>query len=474
MVIAASRREVASLVTTLLAAAVVGLAVAVEPLALLVAPALVAAWACLARPYLVAATAMVACSVYSGVYLTYRLDAGGVPLSALDTVPLCLFLSALVASARHRAGAASLPGWTALVLFAAGLVSGVAVAYAGSALTTETLRVLRIEGLLIVALAAALVGGHSKRWRDGISRGLVLAALLAAGLQMLSTGFQLAFGYPLWSLLPFGATNVAGFANAGVASGGSNTRDNLLPLFIMLPTIALSAFRLHRRDQVILAVLLIAAAVSLSRSMWAASVIVLFTAWLARRVTGQQRSLQKFGALVAALVVVGAGASFFAGDFLGSRASSSLSRDDVSATYRETEVRETLAELGRTPGSEIIGLGAGAYIPPIGETTADPTPILENQLLARLTNFGVLSVAATALLLLAGTASAVRTLRIHGDDELSGLALALPAVLAISMISGVVFQLQVTVPFWVLAGTIIAGGPTLRSRAPATAMSVRN
>lgn len=436
------------------------------PVSLLAVPVLAMAAVALRRPHRMPLVVVVGCAVYLGIYLRYRAQLGGFPLSALDLMGPLLLLAA--SALPRRNGAQTRREMLPVVLLFSGLLLGTIVGVANGAAAYDLFRIGSIDLALLVAATAGLIAGTSTGWQRSTTTAFLVAGVLAAGQQIMSFAYLATFGHSLWESLPFGA-DVASLNQAFANSAVAGTRDNFIPTFIMLPALALAVYRFRTTDVFTAAVLVLAATVSLSRVMWLASILVILLAVLARgRTRGGQRgnTILKIGValtcVMAALVLVGS-------DLITARLSEVSDRNDPSLRFRQLETKSAAQALFSSPLSVLVGTGAGVVLVPSadivyqdslrGRTYRAPTSAVENQFLGRWRNFGLISMIGTAALLLGGGYASYRALvrrRSSADRELMALGLSLPVVFAVSPAAGTLLQVNVSLPFWLLAGTILA------------------
>jgi hypothetical protein len=425
----------------------------------------------LAQPRASLVVVLAGCALYLGIYLRYRASVGGTPISGLDF--FIVFILAAAWSLRPRPGTSvvSGAGGPALVLLTLGLILGCLIGLANHAGLYPFAQVARVEAELTLALFAALVAGQSLIWQRGLVSGLYAAAAIAASLQILSFLYQTGFHRPLWSSFAFGASNVAALTGTLTSATVAGTRDNYLATFVMLPGLALALYRLRRADIVLLVAITIATAVSLSRSMWFAAALTAALALAARHASGRRlharTTIGLFAGVALAVVILGT----LYGGILSDRLAGSFSTTDVSLVKRQSETDQALSQLTASPLTLALGVGAGTFVPST-HLTSD-SAILEDQLLAIWTNFGVVAVLGTVGLLLLGgyrAFGALRSREPYVNQELMALGLSLPAVLAVSIFSGTLLELNVSLPFWLLAGTILANADSRPARQSASAV----
>lgn len=444
---------------------------AVAGYAALVLAALVAlAYMTYRWPYAMPVVAVLACAVYYGVYLKYRITFAGFPVSVLNVLPLFLLAAAfsLPYSERGR-GALASRGVLPFALLALGLIVGSVLGVASGAEVYEVLRVGSTEMCLLAALLAGLVAGGSGRWQKATVAAFYVAAIFAAAQQIVSFVYLVAVGHAVWEGFPFGASalNVDEALASGLIAG---TRDNFIATFIMLPALTLSVYRLSTRDVFVSAMIVLAVAVSLSRSMWLAAILCVVLALAARALSGRMlhpARLMKLAAVIAAVCGV---LSVSGWETVSARLDQTATPDDISLQIRQAETEAAFRAVTASVLTATAGIGAGVVLPPtptliqsvLGPAYIDAgisSSVLENQLLGRWTNFGLLSVFGTILLLLWAAFAAFRALaKQHPsvNHDLMALGLALPPLLAVSPFSGTLLQINVTLPFWMLAGTIFA------------------
>jgi len=432
------------------------------------------------RPYWMPIVAILACAVYLGVYLTYRVALGNTPISGLNLLPLLVFVGACSVPIRERGhgvlmSKASLP----VALLVSGLILGSALGMANGAETYQLLRVVSVEMCLVVGCLAGLIAGGSRSWQKSMVTAFYAAALFAAVQQIVSFLYLVAVGHSIWQAFPFGA-DVLDVERALASGLVAATRDNFIATFIMLPALTLSVYRLTARDVSVAAIILLAMAVSLSRSMWIAAILGIALALLARAMAGRLLHPARVVKLGVVLVVVGVALSVFGWDTVSARLQQTGNERDSSLQLRRAETNQAFKTVTETPLSATAGIGAGVLLPPTAEkiqrpgflATGDRSAILENQLVGRWTNFGLLSVFGTILLLLSAALVALRALtrqRPAVDHDLMAMGLALPPLLAVSPFSGTLMSLNLSLPFWILAGTILGANwrrVSLRTPAP--------
>lgn len=416
--------------------------------------------------------AVATCSMYLGIDLTARIQVGSFPLSLLAVVPGIVLVAAWSVRDPQRRGLLhGLRGNVAipLALLSAGAVLGTLLGIAHHADTYQLVRVDQVELSLLSGCLAGLVAGGVVQWQRSVVKAFTVAAALAAVQQTVSFAFLLAFGHSFWSLFPFGSNvlNVDQALGSGAIGG---LRDNNIPTFIMLPGLALTIYRRSRKDVLLASLIIVATAASLSRSMWAAAAITIAGAMVASFKSGRVFRPARTARLAIVVVMVAALLGTFGSRVLGARLKQSGGASDISLSYRKADTAAALAAVLVSPASVVGGAGAGVVLssPPTNITFQEHlrSPILEDGLLARWTNFGLMSVFGTILLLGFAALVAFRCLarRTRGDPDLMALGLAFPAILAVGPVAGTLLQLNVSLPFWILAGTILASWRVLGAK----------
>lgn len=395
------------------------------------------------------------------LYLQARLDAAGLPISVQDAFPLLFLGAALELRRRQAAVAPSMVQALRVVLglFAGGLVLGAITGRMDGAATYQLLRVLRVEAELIVGLLAAAVAGHMVGWRQAVKSGLIVAGVLTVAEIVVSVAYGLATGRSFWGAIGLtGAVDVYGEIERGNVTV---LRSNDLSTFLILPTFALAATRLTRRDALLLSAALAASLMSLSRGFWAATfgVGAVTVAYRLRAHRGGQIAVAT--RWIAAAVVVGILSTHVVGSVVSTRVNQTSGLQDESSHYRLQETEVALHQLVRDPLTLLAGTGAGVIFPlppkfPPPTSERDTASLLENSLLSRWTNLSILSAVGAVVLLLAAGRIAWRSrwLAAGGERDLRAMGLCLPVVLVGGVASGAVFS-QGTLPFWVLAGTLL-------------------
>jgi hypothetical protein len=390
----------------------------------------------------------------------FQMSAMGLPLSIRDGIPFLLLGAALELRRRHSFGPLPRRQWLAAIigLFAAGLLVGLLTGHVNGAPAIQMLRVARVEVGLIVGLCAAIVAAHVSEWRDAVRRGLMIAGGLTIIEIVFSVGFGLITGRSFWGELGLsGAVDVYG----SVRSGDVNVlRSNDISTFLILPLFAVGITRISRRDGLLVAGGVLAVVMSLSRGFWVAA-LALALAGIAYRLGSPDTN--RIGVTVKWFVVAlaaGLVAAHFVGGVASTRFKQTSAFQDASSRYRTEETQIAFRTLTRDPLTTAVGTGAGVVLPlPPKSATQDPSDavsFLENSLLSRWTNLTFLSLLATIALLISGgrVAWESRTLRECGERDLRVMGLCLPLVLVGGLGSGSDFS-QGTLPFWVLAATLI-------------------
>jgi hypothetical protein len=446
----------------------VGAAAVSGPGAIVLAAMVALVFATYRWPYAMPVAVAVASAVYYGIYLRYRISLGAFPVSILNVLPLFLIAAACSLSYRERgrgvmAGRAAIP----FALLASGFVLGSVVGMANGADLYQVLRVGSTELCLLTALLAGVLAGGSPRWQKAVITGFYVAAIFAAAQQIFSFAYLVAFGHSFWETFSFGAyvLNVDEAVASGLIAG---TRDNFIATFIMLPALTLSVYRLSTRDVLVSAMIVLAMAVSLSRGMWIAGILGIVLALGARTLSGRVHPARLMK-LIVVVVAVAAALSVVGWQAIGARLHQTGTANDASLDIRRAETEQAFRAVTDTPFTAAVGIGAGVVLPPtptliqsvVGQAfiaAGDSSSVLENQLLGRWTNYGLLSLLGTLALLLWTGVAAFRALvkqRASIDHDLLALGLALPPLLAVSPFSGTLMQLNLSLPFWMLAGTIL-------------------
>jgi ABC-type multidrug transport system fused ATPase/permease subunit len=388
------------------------------------------------------------------------LHAPGLPLTAQDAFPF-VFLGAALELRRRESGARSLAPALGVVVWLSvgGLILGGIVGHTDGAPSYQLLRVLRVEVGLIVGLLAAAVAGHIGAWRRAVRSGLIVAGGLTVVEIILSVAYGLATGKSFW-----GAVGLAGAVDvyAGIRGGDVNVlRSNDLSTFLILPAFALAVARMGRRDIFLVSVALAASLMSLSRGFWAATFGVGAVAVAYRVREGREGQVGVFIKWIGVAVVVGLLATHFIGSVVSTRVNQTSGFSDDSSRYRLRETNMALHQLARDPLRLVVGTGAGVILPapPKYRPVQDPratASFLENSLLSRWTNLSILSVvSAVVLLLVAGRIGwRSRWIAPGPERDLRMMGLSLPVVLVGGVASGAAFS-QGTLPFWILAGTLL-------------------
>lgn len=401
--------------------------------------------------------------VYFGFFLNIQADAGSLPISPLDAVPALLLFSALrLRTSREeprQLSATQTWGWAAFAFLAAGLTLGSIIGHLDGTDEYPYLRVVGIEVSLLVVLLAALYAGRYPSWARAVTAGFWFAGILAALESLATFGAISVLGRSPWDLMGIGPTPLP-FEAAVFQDTLGSARDNYLPTFVMLPALALCLIRLRRRDVILATLILVAIALSLSRAMWFATALTIGLTGLSRLRT--HYSLRHLVRLATVLLLVVAFLWVTIGSVLSARTSQTLTPSaDPSQLYRTAETKLVLDRLLATPSDAVLGLGAGTLVdPPIVANVVvikEPSPIPENQILGRWLNFGLLSVIGISVLFGGATVAGIRLMRRgDGSESLGAMSLCLLPLLLTGWFGGTVFQLPVTLPLVLLAGTVLA------------------
>lgn len=448
------------------AAVVLGVLVAIQPkdglVVLLAALALLA----IARPTWAIVGVMVLAAVNNDVWLTYRLQVGSTPVSVLDLLPFVLLLSAALMRPPAPRPRNPLMLGVAIGLMAVGLIIGVVLGLSHHAGLYQLVQVARIElGLLITLLATALAG-HVPAWRRAVLTGFIAAAWIVGIELILTYAFPVLIGKSFWGLL--GISSTADVSQQVATGNVSVLRSVAINSFLVLPVIGLLAIDRKPRTYLLAAVGIVGLIVSLERSSWLALAVTIALVLAFMLLSGGHRSVQAVKLVVIAVAAF-AVADIVAGGYVTSRLSNtnlSGQGTDISANYRTLETRVVWSTLRSSPGRLLEGTGTGVDVPAyqaVQATEDDYTGStdLENSLFSRWVNFTILSVAGAALLLLVAFRGAWQLASAGGNStirKLGALGLCLPVILLASPISGAL-EGQGTLPYWLLAGTVLAAWP---------------
>jgi hypothetical protein len=439
--------------------AVVYAPTAIVALGLLIVGSVVA-WV---RPRTAIVVSIALYAVYLGVYLYYRVSVAGVPVSGLDASPLLLAVAALSLRWHGAAGARARRSSVLVVcvyLFVSGLVLGTLVGLADHAQGYQLLRVVRIEGELLVVLVACLLAGGSREWQSAVRTGLYVAAMIAAVLLIVSYVYVLTFGEPIWARFPFGHT-VDDFASSVDSGQLGAARDNKLATYMMLPAFVAAGVRMRGWDPVVFGLVLAAALVSLSRGFWGATFVCLLLVVVFR--AGAMRSgMAAYARLAIGAVPLLVLLFAISGSIFATRLDQAQQFDDSSTLFRQAETRAALSAVTASPSAVVLGTGAGVVIqfPQLrGRSPSEVSSLLEDSLLARWTNLTLFSVLGTVVLLLSAGAIGWREAVRRRDDVryLYAMGLCLPVMLVAGIIGGTLVTQQNAIPLWTLAATILTG-----------------
>ena len=415
---------------------------------------------------------LAAAALHVGLFLSIRIYVGSFPLSLFDIVPPLLLISAIAVRSRTPdvgRGVAQVPAAIA-GLFIAGLLIGPLVGLSSGADLYELLRVVRIELGLICAFAAAVIAAPVADWRRAVVTGLLIAGVIA-GLEFLTSylWYELT-GKSFWAMFAF--ADVEGLnPDANVREGDIGAIKTVyVSIFLLFPALCVGAVGLGRWSRLLMALMLAAAFVSLIRGAWVGSVITLGTVLVATLWARDIRPTRMMRMGLLALPVLAA-AAIVAGSLIQSRFDTSLNDADVSASYRLSESKEVFGRLTSDPISFVTGEGTGVVIThekTIRNPKYKPSARLENNVLSRWTNLTLFSIIACALLFFGAALNGFRGLRAGigdiTDAKLSLMSLCLPAVWVGGLYGGSLLYLQVSLPFWILGGTMLAWGYAQRER----------
>lgn len=454
-----------------LAAAVTGFLVAYMPVGLLV-PALACTFGlALSYPAQVLTGSLVLAGLHVGVFLLFRIDVAGVPLAAFDLIPALLLASAVgfrrgTSSSGFRAPAAFI---ACAGLLAAGAILGLVLGFVESADPYQLLRVGRIEVGLLMTLGAVAIAGDIPEWWQAVGRGMHLLGWFVAAQVIVFFTAAFVFGINLGAAL--GLQDVVSVEDALTQGNVNVLRAAAIPAVLMTPALVLALVRGERRDTLLVVMILLASAFTLSRGTWLITIAALLLGLTVRaRIRGERRATQRLIiasiAALSAVVIFGSGIIEERLNWEGSSTSSAARSVDVRSQEAEYAFRELLS----SPEQFFLGVGAGSIIdyPLLGQVAArrGDTPILETSLLARWTNFTLLSLIGAVLIL---TLSAVASLaRLRDDRRLGellrapyaavyGLALSGPALVLSGLVSQSLLAPIGTLPLWLLAGTVVRG-----------------
>lgn len=440
----------------LVSAAAGGLLVAAKPVAVVAVLALVLLALAFIFPRVAVAGIVVAAGAHGGIYLHYRFEVNDIPIGIFDAVPLLLLVAA-VSLGRAGPKRPSLLLLGALALLVLGAVIGTVYGFAEGTADYQVLRALRYQGALILVLIAAALAGHSRQWANTVARGIYALGLVVAVQLLISYVWLVTTGGSLWSNFPFGGATTD--FSSSVSSGAlNNLRDNAISPFLMLPATALAAFRLTRRDGLALTLMLVASLISLSRTFWAATLLVLLVVAFARIATDRAQA-RRFLALGAVVLLAAGATTLVAGDVVEERLRQAIEADDASTRFRLAETSTALDQLSDNTGSLVFGLGAGTIVehPELAAVSRETVSSLyENKWLSYWLNSTALAVAGVVILLLGGTRSAWRQLRASAHvDEVAAMALSLPAFAVFAAVGAPIDSYVVTIPIWLLAATVL-------------------
>ena len=436
-----------------------GILTVIMPVALLVTllliTAIVLAWA---RPRFVIVACIVVASLHRGIYLYFRVEPGGYPLSAFDVLPFLLLLASfsIAVKVRDPAPAVRWPVALSAAMIAAGLGIGVVLGVSQGAVPYQLLRVIRLDLLVLCVVASALVAGHTHEWRRAALLGLTGAGVCVAIQLLVTFSWGLATGSSFWSLFPFGEPG--GDLLDNVQAGNVLVlRENAIAGFLILPGLALLLYRFRRRDIVMLTLLTAGGIVWLSRGLWVAMLLTLLVLLAQRaasgRLSGSQLATIASSIGVAVLVLV-----LTSGDVLGQRFSETTNlAGDRSLEIRASETETTFAALTAGAAQFTLGLGSGVA------TTEDPTSgessaLLANSVLGVWANTGLLGlIGVTALFAGAGFRGWRLALWDSDPDRaaLGAMGLALPPLWLLGLVGGTFSVPEPAVTLSFLAATVL-------------------
>ena len=394
------------------------------------------------------------------LYLQARLNVEGILISLQDAESLLLIGAAMELRSRGKHGSRFQTARLRVVigLLAGGLLLGSVAGLTAGADTYQWLRVVRLDVVLIGGLFAVLLAGHLPSWRRAVRTGLIVAGVLVIGQIIISVAYALSFGSSLWVSLGLpGAVDIHG----QIREGNVNIlRENSLSAFLILPLFALAVARSNYRDHYVIMGALAASMLSLSRGLWAAmiGVGILAMAWRLRA-RGRGRLVVLTVWFIAA-TGVSAVVIQLTGNVVATRIAETTRLTDRSSDYRFRETEIALEELTRDPLTMVAGTGAGVIIQELpsnaGVASArDRSSFLENTLLSLWANGSIFLLIGACILLLSAGALSWRSQGVAGcERDLLLMGLCLPIVLIAGAVSGVGYSLG-TLPFWVLAGTLL-------------------
>ena len=436
-----------------------GILTVIAPVALVVSLLLIAAvvvtWA---RPTFAVAACIVVASLHRGVFLYFRVEPGGYPLSAFDVVPLLLLLASfsIAAKVRGPAPAVRWPLTLCAAMIVAGLGIGVVLGASQGALPYQLLRVVRLDVLALCVVTSALVAGHTRQWRRAVLVGLTGAGVCVATQLLLTFSWVLVAGTSFWSLFPFGdpAGNLL-----GEVQGGNILvlRENAISGFLILPALALLLYRFQARDIVMLMLLVAGGLVWLSRGLWAAMLLTLVVL-LAQRATSGRLSGVRFATIASSVAAAVLVLVLISGGILGQRFGETTNlAGDPSLQLRASETEATLETLMGGVGQLTLGLGAGV-VTTEPKRGGESSPLLENSVLGVWANTGLLGLVGVTTLFF-GAAFRGWQLALWeaepGRAALGAMGLALPALWLLGLIGGTFTVPEPAVTLFLLAATVL-------------------
>lgn len=407
------------------------------------------------RPTFAIAACLITASFHRGLFLYLRIEPGGYPVSVFDVLPLLLLLASVSLALKERRPdtppRALLAVCGAMIL--SGLIVGVALGTSRAAADYELVRVVRLEILILCAIAAAFIAGHVPQWRRGILTGLVGVAVCVAVQLLVTFSWSLATGNYFWSLFPFGRTldiNLLGEVQTGNIL---TLRENAISAFLILPALSLIVFRFKGRDVAVLMLLVAGGLVWLSRGLWVAMFLTLLIT-LAHRATSGRLSGVRFGAIALPVMVVVSVVFLASGGILGQRLGETTDLGgDSSLQTRANETQANLTALGQGPGPLLFGLGTGVVVSAEGSSA-----LLENSVLATWTNTGLLGLIGVTVIFF-GAALRGWRLAANGHNQetaaLGAMSLALPILWLQGLVGGTFSVPEPTLALFLLAATVI-------------------
>lgn len=436
-----------------------GILTVIAPVALVVTllliTAIVLTWA---RPTFAVAACIVVASLHRGIFLHFRIEPGGYPLSVFDILPLLLLLASfsIAAKVSDPAPAARWLLTSCAAMIVAGLGIGVILGLSQGAVAYQLLRVVRLDVLAMCVVTSALVAGHTRQWRRAVLVGLTGAGLCIATQLLLTFSWVLATGTSFWSLFPFG--NPAGNL-LGEVQGGNilALRENAISGFLILPALALLLYRFQARDIVMLVLLVAGGLVWLSRGLWAAMLLTLVVL-LAHRAASGRLSGVRFASIASSLAAVVLVLVLIPGGILGQRFGETTDlAGDPSLQIRAGESEATLEALMGGAGQLTLGLGTGV-VTTESRRRGESSALLENSVLGVWTNTGLLGLAGVTILFFGAAYRGWRLALWEAEPDraaLGAMGLALPALWLQGLIGGTFSVPEPAVTLFLLAATVL-------------------